>query len=233
MIVTRPLWALFFSLLFSGTNSYSKPEQLTLNQVEGVSGTQILKEAYQSLGINLTIKVQPASRGLVSANNGSIDGEVNRIPGLNEKFGNLLMVDVPVFFVNIVPISARSDIKIESWNDLKKYKVGTMNGLKIAEKHLDPLMPYKKAPNFESLFSMLAKKRIEVAIAPYMDSLEHIKAKGHSFKVHEKSLDQIKLFHYLHKKHKDLLPDITKSLKALEQNGRIQSYFESVAKSLK
>ena len=47
---------------------------------------KVLKKAYQRIGIQIQIEIYPAARALKMSNNGEVNGEVNRIKGINKKF---------------------------------------------------------------------------------------------------------------------------------------------------
>lgn len=222
---------IIFPLFFICISTFSN-KLLVLNQVEGVSGTKLLKEAYKKLGIKLDIRIQPAARGLSNANLGTIDGEVNRIDGINTQFKNLIKIDVPILLLDIVAVSHTKNLQINNWQDLKSYNIGTLKGLKIAELNLDKVAKYKSISKFENLFNMLNLKRFDVIIAPLLDTLEHIKLKNmNSLIVYEKPLSQIKLYHYLNKKHSNLVPQITKILKEMATDKSIKKYNKSLTDS--
>ena len=54
----------------------------------------ILREAYQQLGIQITVKLAPGERALNEANSGRWDGDLNRKAGLEKKYRNLIMIPV-------------------------------------------------------------------------------------------------------------------------------------------
>ncbi len=74
------------------------------------------------------------------------------------------------------------------------------------------------------LFLKLDAGRNDVVVTSRLEGLDIIK-RHHltSIHVHEKPLVTLNLYHYLNKKNKALLPDITKVLLEMETEGRIQA----------
>ncbi|MCP4688479.1 MAG: hypothetical protein GY859_10530, partial [Desulfobacterales bacterium] len=66
------------------------------NSKLGVMVEEVLREAYQRIGIRAETKWLPGARALRMANDGEVDGAQLRVAGIRKKFTNLLMVPVPV-----------------------------------------------------------------------------------------------------------------------------------------
>ncbi len=54
----------------------------------------VLRKAYERIGVKIDTHYFPAERALYMSNSGLVDGEVNRIIGLEKKYPNLIRVPV-------------------------------------------------------------------------------------------------------------------------------------------
>ncbi len=201
-------------------------EKLVFSVVEGVSATAILQEGYKRIGIDIEAKILPAERALSMSNSGELDGEVNRIVNINMKYPNLIMIPIPIFFLDIVAFTKHLEFPVQSWESLAPYEVATLRGMKVAENGLQG-MKYLALTEFEQILRMLDKERIEVAILPRLDGLQIIKKFNlKTIEILEPPLVRINLYHYLHKKHKHLVPKITASLRKMDKEGLIKKMFK-------
>ena len=184
---------------------------------------QVLIEAYQRIGIDITTLTFPGERALAMSNRGDVDGEVNRIKGLEVKYPNLVMVPVVINWLDGVVVTKRKDLKINGWESLRPYRVGYRIGLKFVEYGTSG-MKVTAVPSDKSLFKMLDYGRVDMVVSTRIDSRLMISEKQYSdMMVLEPPLVQLELFHYLHKKNKDLLLRITQALQDMTDEGRIQA----------
>lgn len=195
----------------------------------------VLVEAYAQLRpkVELDFKVLPAERALASSNKGIMDGEVNRIRGIDKKYPNLVMVPVSINSFRGVAFSANKDLKINGWQSISKLKVGIRGGIKFSENGTRGFKKLTRVPSNEILLLQAQKGWIDVGISSYVSAygiIKNKKLKG----VHllEPPLVELRLFHYLHKKNKELIPKITAILKKMEEAGRIKEIKEEYLSAL-
>jgi len=182
----------------------------------------VLKQAYQRIGIKIRIIKQPGKRALRSSNSGKTDGEVMRSKGINAQYSNLIMIPVPVNYVDFVVFTKNVEFTVNGPQSLKPYKVGVRRGVKLSEgltKGLNPLVVDRE----EQLLSILDRGRVDVILMSRIGGLAQIKKlKLKGIKILEPPLATGGLYHYLHMKHENLVAEITESLKKMEQEGEIQ-----------
>ena len=82
------------------------------------AAAEILRVAYQQLGVSISFKTFPAERALVTSNKGRADGELVRIKGINKKYPNLIRVPVSHVSSEQTAFSKRVEIVIEGWHSL-------------------------------------------------------------------------------------------------------------------
>lgn len=181
----------------------------------------VLKEAYGSLGISIKIKILPAERALVSANMGIYDGEVSRIKGVNTKYSNLVLINVPINYVEFIVFTTKK-LKINNLESIRPYRIGILRGIKIAEKKTKGMNRILNS-SIRIMFSNLIKDHLDLCLVSKVDGL--IEKKNGNFKsIHilGEPLFKSGLYHYLHKKNKSLVLAIKKELIKMQKKGRIK-----------
>ena len=98
---------LIAALVFSFSFSSPAWAELTIGtgQLPSIKQTKIsatIQSAYRKLGFSTKLVNYPWRRSLVMANEGQIDAELARIPGLSKRYPNLIMVPVPLEKVDVV-----------------------------------------------------------------------------------------------------------------------------------
>ncbi len=184
--------------------------------------TKVLVEAYKRLGIHLDIVTLPAERALQKSNSGKLDGEVNRIKGIERKYKNLVAIPVPVNHFEGVAFTKNLNIAINGWESLKSLSILIRIGSKFAEAGTKG-MSTTGFPSYEKIFTLIASDRYDVCISSRLVGLYNIKKLNLTgIKALEPPLSSFKLYHYLHNKHKDLVPKIRQTLKEMEKEGMIE-----------
>jgi polar amino acid transport system substrate-binding protein len=209
------------------TLTFSRPEGLLADISE-----QVLKEAYQRLGINTKYVILPAERALMASNRGEVDGEVMRRKDIEKTYKNLVIVPVSVVKLEGMAFVKKVSFKLAGWDSIKPYTIGIEIGVKWAE---DGTKGLKAVPvaHLTQAFSMLDVGRNDVVLASRIDGLQTIKnLKLKEIKALEPPLTTIQLFHFVHSKNVALIPKITKVLQDMEKEGRIQKIENQAAAKL-
>ena len=120
------IWPLLIIMIFvklpceaQDTLVFSRPKNRS--GIAILMGERILKEAYNRLGIDFVFKELPNVRSLFTANKGDTDGEFMRLPGLEKTYTNLIMLSIPIAYVDIVVYTKYAEFEIEDWQ--KPYTV--------------------------------------------------------------------------------------------------------------
>lgn len=181
---------------------------------------KVEKEAFRRLGYTLEIVRLPAERGLRNSNAGIIDGESIRIAGMEKIYPNLIKVDEKIMDWEFVVFS-KQDINISNgWDSLKPYAVSFINGWKILEKNIPKESTLTKVKSVTQLFALLEKDRADLVIYERLGGLALVLDKHYSdIHVIEPPLETRAMYMYLHKKHKDLIPELVRVLKKMKQDG--------------
>lgn len=212
----------FLPLLALWEARAAEREPLVFSRQVGVfddEGERLLREAYQRIGIEVQATVLPGERGLISANDGITDGELNRIAGLESIYTNLVMVPVAVSGIEAVALVHNARFTVDGWDSLRNLEIGIRKGTKFAEKGTMG-MKVQVVAQYPPLLQMLARERVQVVVgsrATLVGELQKMREAGQEDVVKgmiflEPPIDRIKTYHYLHNRHLALLPQITKAL---------------------
>lgn len=230
--------SLILSSFFLITNSVlAENRVLKIGQTEGnylhAISTPILEKAYQRIGYKVNFLPLPSKRTLHMANQGKIDGEMLRTKKILSQFKNLIPIDVPLITNSAYAITTDPNLQILTWDDLKPYRVGIINGLIAIEKQTTHLKP-QKVNHFEDLFSLLLHARVDVVVVPMYNAAREI-SKFNKLKklyIQTPALHSMELYHFIHKKNVHLRPALTKAIKDIKEEGLIEDAITRVLERL-
>ena len=164
------LLALSFSAITLGaTASYANApaEQLNLASneklVEQTIAARLLSDIYQKSNLVVKNTPLPPSRANLSTLNGTSDGEVARIDAYAKKNPTLIQVTPAYYYLTTVAFS-KSDITIQTKEDLKKYSVGAIRGVAHSDAITEGLSDVVYVNDARTLFLLLKSGRFEIAI---------------------------------------------------------------------
>lgn len=187
----------------------------------------LVPEMYRRAGFQLEVHRLPGQRGLKMVEDGNMDSTFMRVKGIIKNFKNLVQMDEPVFKRDFVAFSRNKNINIENWDSLEPYNVAYVNGWKILEWNIKKYKSIQAVKTSKQLFQLLDKNRVDVIVyAKYagLYTLNQMGIKG----VHivGKPFATKEMAVILNKKHKDILPKLNATLKAMKDDGTYQQYFD-------
>ncbi|NOX09677.1 MAG: transporter substrate-binding domain-containing protein [Gammaproteobacteria bacterium] len=179
----------------------------------------VLTEAFHRIGFRLNTVHLPPERGLLSANEGIVDGEVNRIIGLDNIYKNLRRVPEKVRDSEFCALSKNPAI-VNTPDELNKQVVGHIKGWKIYEKMMVGSKRVITAHSPEQLFRLLKINRIDVALYDCVEGLDIAKRFNiNELYILEPEFDQTELFLYLNKRYVGLVSKLSKALRDIKEEG--------------
>ncbi|MBU1535534.1 transporter substrate-binding domain-containing protein [Myxococcota bacterium] len=180
---------------------------------------QVIKEAFQRIGVKAEIVFTPNERSLVAVNDGIYDAEINRVAGMEKKFPNLVQVPEPNMTMHFVPFASQ-DIPISGWESLRPLRVGLEKGWKILEQNTEGFPNVTSVMNADQLFQMLHVNRIDVALYSKLGGYELIRTLkcGHIHHL-EPPLASKDMFLYLHKDHEEFVEPVAEALREMKRDG--------------
>ena len=179
------------------------------------------KEAFRRIGADIKLVSLPSERSLYSANQGEVDGEGLRVPGLSSQYPNL--VQVPERFIGISFVAFAKDASIrldQGWDSLKPYRVAFINGWKMFEANASGARVVNKVDKPEQMFLMLDGGRIDLALYTRADGIALARSMGLAAVAPlAPSLKDVDMYLYLHKRHEALVPKLAQALREMKADG--------------
>lgn len=210
-------------LLFFSTLVFS--EKINLAIIGGdlaIVSKTVLETAYNRLGYEVTFTDLPPKRAFLESNNGEFDGETHRIEGIEKTFKNLIPIEIPINYLQLLILSKKYNIYIDSKDKLKGYSIGYQRGIIISENYVKGLNGIAARDDIINL-RKLAAGRLDFVVIVGTDARELLSNNQYpDIKILEPVVQTVKLYHYVHKKHADLVPKLTKILKEMEAKGEIE-----------
>lgn len=194
---------------------------------------QITKEAFQRIGVKAEIVFTNTKRSLVVVNDGILDGELNRIEGLESSFPNLVRVPEPNMQMYFVAF-AKKTIPISDWESLRGLRIGLVRGWKILEHNIAGFPNVTYQTEVENLFQMLELDRLDVVLYSKLTGYEELKRLGYRDIQHlYPPLATKNMYLYLHNKHEKLVAPYARALREMKQDGTYQKIVEQKTKHLR
>ena len=230
MKVQYHVWYVVLLLVFS-TFPCEAQNHLVFSKPEGQSGVaalmgkRVLEEAYAKLGIEFEFRELPNVRALVTANSGGTDGDFLRFAGVEQTYPNLVMISVPIGYVDIVVYTKETDFTVEGWQSLAPYSIGIVRGFKLAEANTEG-MNVEAVNTVEQAFLKLNAGRTDIVVESISGQcwLKDLDVSG--IRILEPPVDQLVLYHYLHKRHAALAEKLEAILTRMEQEGELKTIQE-------
>lgn len=184
--------------------------------------TDILDRAYEKLDIQYLLKAYPSRRSLTLANTGVTDGELLRGQLDSNQYPNLIKVPVPVATGRLMAFTKHADLKVQGWEGLNAYRVGSHAGINETKRHENDFKSFYEHPDIEQLFNLLDRDRLDLLILPLAIGSGALKElQLADIKMFPTPIETNELFHYLHSKHRDLIPSITQVLQEMHDSGEL------------
>lgn len=191
---------------------------------------EVAREAMKRIGYQLIIDHLPAERGLRNANNGLIDGEMSRVKDIDNIYHNLIRVPEKIMNWDFCVFSMKPINLQTGWNGLANKNVAFINGWKVLEKNVPKSAAITKTRNSQQLFTLLKRNRVDFIIYERWGGNSVLKElKLDEVSIQRPFLGSREMFIYLHKKHKALVPELSRALAEMKKDG---SYDRLIKKHL-
>ncbi len=190
--------------------------------------SEIVKSAYAKLGVEVEVRYLPGKRSLHYSNTGHADGELFRIQGIDHIYPNLVRIPVAIMELETIAYAKRTDIVIDGWASLTPYKIGFLRGFRKAEDNTQGMHVYS-AEKMSSLFNLLVNGRVDLVIESRIGGKNSLDSKAYAAVMPlEPPITKFKIFHYVHRENKSLVPGLTKVLREMEASGELQKIIDDM-----
>ncbi|MFW7522692.1 substrate-binding periplasmic protein [Vibrio ostreicida] len=197
------------------------------NLPEQMISAKIMTEIYSQLGYDLQVKPLPGLRAQSAANSGKVAGEVARIWGYGDQTPNVIRVPTAYYSLQTVGYAlSNSGIKVNDKKELSRYKVVIIRGVKHTAKIIQGMKKssIEVIDNPESMMQSVSSGRAQIALTnPLLGSLVLQKLGANNMELVGPPLDQLELYHYIHKDHADLVPIINQKIIELRDSGELDT----------
>lgn len=190
---------------------------------------KVAAEAMRRINVKLETVQLPAERGLKNANAGIDDGEMSRIAGLQKHYPNLIQVPETIMNWEFHAFSVIDMNSEDKWSNLAGHSVAFIRGWKIVERNIPDSSTRTLVKNPDQLFGLFKKQRTEIVVYERWGGLKLLEQlQMLNVKIIDPPLAQKKMYMYLHKKHRDLVPLLSDALKAMKEDGTYQRIYDEV-----
>ncbi len=211
-------------------------ERLIFSSLQGIDAVEMvvimLQEVYEPLNIEIEVKYYPPARSIFMANEGEVDGELARTINMENEYTNLVRVPVSFYSLDYHAFSKHISFEPIGWQSLKPFHIGFTTGNKIIHKNISAFK-VTNTTYLQQLWDLLQLERIDVVVATRLEGIARLSksgSKGHDIKMLRPALVSVPFYHYLHKKHAALIPDLIKSINNMKQQGRFRQIYHKYIK---
>lgn len=184
---------------------------------------EVLRRAYQKIGIKIEILELPGVRGLKYSHEGQTDGEAFRTRGIETEYTDLIRIDVAVSADEMfLFVKQGKEFEVDGWESLpKEGLVGYQRGVKFVELNAAKYsIKTYHVDSTEQLFKMLDFGRVDAVISGSEMGAKNIRTLNLQNIIRlTPPIHTSVLYHYLHKKHAHLVPQITAVLQEMKASG--------------
>lgn len=185
----------------------------------GSSLEKIVSQSYQRLGYQVDIKFMPAKRALLAAQyDENFDAELARIKHAGTSMPTLLRVPVVLAEIQLSVITSKAGVTIKSMEDLANYRVSGVRGIVMTDTLLSTYSPIY-ANDLVHALDLLNAKRIDLVLVPINFSdpvaFDYPGINPDDYTIYPAPIPSKKLYHYVHKRHLGLIPQLAQAISEL------------------
>ena len=183
---------------------------------------RIIEKAYKELNIKTEFVELPGKRALIESSSGHLDGELSRIYDVGLEYPTLVRVPTPMFWFAPVAYSHLEKLDLKGVDALKKYRVGIMLGMYYTEQAANEFGQVTLVDDLQRLYQILESGRIDIILDSDINGKYYMKKKGYkNVQAVTPQLSRINAYHYVHEKHKDLVPKLDKIFATMKKSGEL------------
>jgi polar amino acid transport system substrate-binding protein len=159
-------------------------------------------------------------------NYGSANGELARGVIIEADNPNLIRIPYAIGQVKLVAIQRSGAKAINQLDDLKPLRIGVLRGFVTTEK-LSKSLKREIYNDLPGLFKGLNKKRVDVILFTQLDSQYYFrqlqqKNKTQQALIFSQPLMEIPVYHYLHKRSKNIANALQQEMQKMQASGELQ-----------
>lgn len=186
-------------------------------------GEIILAEIYDRAGIGFNVSRLPGRRAVIETTQGRVDGEIMRIWSYGEEHSEVIRIPTAYYFLETMAFYKQgSDVEVSSVEDLTKYPVLKIRGVKHTNIVTAGLTDVYDYDDTQSMLKALNKQRSNVVLTNRGDGLFAIEKYGiQGIDFSKYPLFSFPLYHYVHKKNVHLVDKIDRVIAEMKETGEL------------
>lgn len=175
------------------------------------------------LSLDIELIYMPGKRSSLMLESGEIDGESLRIKEAYDNISNIVVVDVPLAFIDYFVFS-KKDIIIKDETSILPYRLVYLRGYIIVDNYIKDkkFKEVYRVSRVEQIFQMLDRDRADIAIHSYQGGKDILSEefKNSGIKVLRPPIFSLPLYLFLNEKHAPLIPHLERAIKKVVESGR-------------
>lgn len=186
-------------------------------------GGEMLRTVYAKLGIKLEFEDVPGKRALALSSAGEVDGEIQRIGTLSRDYPTLIQVAPAINYIEPAVFSTKLHFDVAGWNSIRNYSIGIVRGVGSSEAGTRGMDRVTATTSLENMIQMLDADRFDVMVTDLFSGQVAVRKLNLQARVYPLSppLERISIYHYLHERHRDLVPKVGKVIEQMEASGEL------------
>ena len=197
-------------------------------------GGEMLRAVYAKLNIKLEFEDVPGKRAQALSSAGEVDGEIQRIGTLSRDYPTLIQVTPAINYIEPAVFTAKLHFDVDGWNSIRNYSIGIVRGVGSSEAGTRGMDRVTATTSLENMVRMLDADRFDVMVTDLFSGLVAVRKLNLQARIYSLSppLERIRIYHYLHERHRDLVPKVGKVIEQMEASGELAMLREALVKQV-
>lgn len=189
-----------------------------------VVGGKILQVVYGRLNIPVELVDIPANRALIESSEGRLDGEVQRIIQVHEQYPTLIPLKPSINYIEPGVFTRNLEFTVNGWDSIRDYSICIVRGVGSSEQGTRGMKKVISTETLDQCLQMVATNRVQVAVTDLFSGNVALKKLQLDSVVHPLSppIQKVEIYHYLHEKHRDLIPQVEAVLQTMQASGELE-----------
>jgi polar amino acid transport system substrate-binding protein len=213
-------------------------ELIRLARIAGIPdqyvGGEMLRAVYARLNIKLEFEDVPGKRALALSSAGEVDGEIQRIGTLSRDYPTLVQVTPAINYIEPAVFSTKLRFDVVGWSSIKDYSIGIVRGVGSSEAGTRGMARVTATTSLDNMVRMLDADRFDVMVTDLFSGLVAVRKLNLQDRIVALSppLERIHIYHYLHERHRDLVPKVGEVIAQMEASGELARLRETLVRQV-
>ncbi|MCK1652281.1 transporter substrate-binding domain-containing protein [Bradyrhizobium sp. 149] len=213
-------------------------ELIRLARIAGIPdqyvGGEMLRAVYARLNIKLEFEDVPGKRALALSSAGEVDGEIQRIGTLSRDYPTLVQVTPAINYIEPAVFSTKLRFDVAGWNSIRDHSIGIVRGVGSSEAGTRGMARVTATASLDNMVRMLDADRFDVMVTDIFSGLVAVRKLNLQDRIVALSppLERIHIYHYLHERHRALVPKVGKVIAQMEASGELATLREALVRQV-